>query len=61
MIEKKLILFQDAVFKPGVCRLQAGAHLVSQNCFCPQMSVCVFACVCVSGPKAMNNQWRDVA
>ena len=23
--------------------------------------VCVYVCVCVSAPKASNNQWRDVA
>ena len=54
-------LYGHEIFKPG-------ARLVSQNCFCPRMSVCVcvcvfvcvFVCVCVSAPKAINNQWRDM-
>ena len=41
------------IFKPDACRPAASTHLVSYNCFCPWMSVCVY--VCVSAPEAMNN------
>ena len=45
--------------QPFLNQVHAGhrpMHLVSQNCFSPQISVCMFGCVCVC-PKAMNNQW----
>ena len=47
-------LLGHAIFKPSTMhRPQAGAHLVSFNCFCLWMSVCL--CMCVSAPEAMNN------
>ena len=57
-----LIMYISTIFKPGNCRLQAGVHLVSYNCFvreclysCVLVCVCVCVCVCVSALKVFNN------
>ena len=43
-----------SVFKPGACWPAAGAPGFLQLILCGS-SVCVFACVCVSAPEAVNN------
>ena len=59
------------IFKPGACWLQAGAYLVSYNCFCADICVCVClcvcacacVCVCVPIPRLLTTSglmWRDV-
>ena len=44
----------NEIFKPGVCRPQAGMRLVSYNHFHSAK-----VCVCVYAPKAINNYWHD--
>ena len=48
----KIPFLVSLLFKPGARRPQAGARLVSWNCFCPGSQyacVCVCVCVCVCG------------
>ena len=47
------VIHQFAIVKPGTF---VHANLVSWNCF-----VHASVCVCVSIPKAINNQWCDMA
>ena len=43
------------LFKPGMRRPQAGVCLVFLKLILCGSSVCVFVCVCVSAPEAINN------
>ena len=54
-------LVGNATFKPGICQLQAGVHLIL-DIILVQASACVCVCVsvCVSTPEDINNQWRHV-
>ena len=49
-----------AIFKPGARRPVAGAHLVSWNCFCADVCMCVFVC---PPPRLLITSavmWRDM-
>ena len=42
------ILTKLTIFKPGSCQPQVGVFLVSWNCFCSCIGMCVYVRVCLS-------------
>ena len=51
------VVFEPGLCMPGFLKLFLCEHMY----VCISVCVCVCVCVCMSSPKAINNQWHDVA